>query len=194
MLIIGGTFIFISGMVYYIFLAAWLNLFLIIDFIPYLRAIVGSFAVIFGLINIKELFFFKKGPSLTIPESKKPGLFKKMRQVINSKNLLIAIIGVIILAFTVNTIELLCTAGFPAIYTKILTLQNLSPLSYYLYLALYILMYMLDDMLIFTIAVITLRSKKLTQGQGRWMKFIAGFMMLALGLLLIIKPDLLMFG
>jgi len=194
MFIIGGTFILVSGIVYYIFMAAWLNLFLIIGFIPYLRIIVGSFAVLIGLINTKELFFFKKGISLSIPESVKPKLFQRIRKIIHEGSLPIALLGVIILAFTVNSIELLCTAGFPAIYTKILTLNNLSTFSYYAYLLLYIIMYMIDDMLIFTIAVITLSSKKLTEKQGKWMKFIAGFMMLALGLLLIFKPELLMFG
>ncbi len=194
MFIIAGTFILISGIVYYIFMAAWLNFFILVGFLPYLRLIVGLFAVILGLFNIKELFFFKKGPSLTIPESAKPKLFERMRKVVHEAALPIAILGVIVLAFTVNTIELLCTAGFPAIYTKILTLNNLPLISYYLYLLLYIIMYMLDDMLVFTIAVVTLRSKKLTEKQGKWMKFIAGFMMLILGLLLILKPELLMFG
>jgi len=194
MFIVGGTFILVSGIVYYIFMAAWLNLFIFIGFIPYLRIIVGLFAVILGLINIKELFFFKKGPSLSIPESQKPKLFEKMRKIVHEGALPIALISVIVLAFTVNTIELLCTAGFPAIYTKILTLNNLSTFSYYAYLFLYILMYMIDDLLVFTIAVLTLRSKKLTEKQGKWMKFISGFMMLALGLLLILKPELLMFG
>jgi glutaredoxin len=194
MFIIGGTFILVSGIVYYIFLAAWLNLFLFIGFLPYLRIIVGSVAVILGLINIKDLFFFKKGPSLSIPESAKPKLFEKMRKVVHESALPIALLSVIVLAFTVNSIELLCTAGFPAIYTKILTLSNLSNFSYYAYLFLYILMYMIDDMIVFTIAVITLRSKKLTEKQGKWMKFIAGFMMLVLGLLLILRPELLMFS
>ena len=139
-------------------------------------------------------FFFKKGPSLTISESAKPKLFAKMRQIIQEVKLPVSLLGVIVLAFTVNSVELLCTAGFPAIYTKILTLNNLSTFSYYAYLLLYIIMYMIDDMLIFSIAVITLSSKKMTEKQGKWMKFIAGFMMLGLGLLLVFKPEILMFG
>jgi len=194
MFIIGGTFILISGIVYYIFMAAWLNLFLMISFLPYLRIIVGLVAVIVGLINVKELFFFKKGISLSIPESAKPRLYKKIRGLVHEERLLIALAAVVVLAFTVNMIELLCTAGFPAVYTKILTLNNLSAIQYYAYLLLYIIMYMIDDMLVFTIAVLTLSSKKLTEKQGKWMKFIAGFMMLVLGFLLILKPELLMFG
>ena len=194
MFIIGGTFILISGAVYYIFMAAWLNFFLLIGFLPYLRIVVGLFAAVIGFINIKELFFFKKGISLSIPESVKPKLFVRMRKLVHESSLPIALVGVSILAFTVNTIELLCTAGFPAVYTKILTLNNLSAFSYYAYLFLYIVMYMIDDMIVFTIAVVALSSKKLTEKQGKWMKFIAGFMMLVLGLLLVFKPELLMFG
>ncbi len=193
MFIIGGMFILVSGIVYYIFMATWLNLFLLIGFLPYLRIIVGLFAFFIGLINVKELFFFKKGITLSIPEWAKPKIFEKMRNVIHESALPIALLSVIVLAFTVNSIELLCTAGFPVIYTNILTLNNLPAFSYYSYLLLYIIIYMIDDMLVFTIAVITLSSKKLTEKQGRWMKFIAGFMMLVLGLLLIFKPQLLMF-
>ncbi len=194
MFIIGGTFILVSGIVYFLFIAAWLNFFLMVGFLPYLRAVVGLSAVVMGLINVKELFFFKKGASLTIPEAAKPKLFERMRKIVQEDVLLISLVGVTVLAFTVNFIELLCTAGFPMIFTKVLILNNLSNLSYYAYLLLYVAMYMLDDMIIFTIAVVTLSSKKLTEKQGKWMKFIAGFMMLALGLLIIFKPDLLMFG
>ena len=117
-----------------------------------------------------------------------------MSKLVREVSLPASLLGVIVLAFTVNSIELLCTAGFPAIYTKVLAMQNLSPLAHYGYLLLYIIMYMIDDMVVFTIAVFTLSSKKLTEKQGKWMKFISGFMMLALGLLLIFKPELLMFG
>lgn len=194
MLLIGGIFILASGIGYFIFMSAWLNLFLFIGFFSFMRILIGSFAVIVGLINMKDLFFFKKGFSLTIPEKIKPLLFKKMRNIVHEAALPAAIVGVITLALTVNFVELLCTAGFPAIYTKILTLNNLHPIQYYLYLLLYIIMYELDDLIVLGIAMWTFGSMKLTKKQGKWMKFIAGIMMFILGLLLIIKPQLLMFG
>ena len=110
------------------------------------------------------------------------------------KSIFVSLIGVAVLAFTVNSVELLCTAGFPAIYTNILTINNLSSVQYYLYIGLYILMYMLDDFIVFTIAVYTLSSKKLTENQGKWLKFVSGAMLFILGLLLILKPNLLMLG
>jgi len=193
MLLIGGIFILASGIGYFIFMTAWLNFFLFFSFFSFMRILIGSFAVIIGLINMKDLFF-KRGFSLTIPKKVKPLLFKKMRNIVHESALPAAIIGVITLALTVNFVELLCTAGFPAIYTKILTLNNLHPIQYYLYLLLYIIMYELDDLIVLGIAMWTFGSMKLTKKQGKWMKFIAGIMMFILGLLLIIKPQLLMFG
>src|SRR3989344_9525908 len=194
MLFIGGIFILSSGIGYFIFMTAWLNLFLYIGFFSFMRIIVGIFAVVVGLVNMKELFFFKKGFSLTIHEKVKPLLFKKMRELVHEAALPAAVIGVITLALTVNFVEMLCTAGFPAVYTKILTLNNLNPLQYYLYILLYVIMYELDDLVVLGIAMWTFGSMKLTSKQGKWMKFIAGIMMFVLGLLLIIKPQLLMFG
>jgi hypothetical protein len=194
MFIVGGIFIITSGVVYYFFMAAWLNLFLFIGFITALRIIVGLIAMFMGSINIKDFFAFKKGISLSIPEKAKPGLFKKMRKLVHEAALPATLLGVITLAFTVNLIELLCTAGFPMIYTRILTLNSLPMIKYYSYLLLYILMYMLDDFIVFTIAVVTLSSKKLTKEHGKILKLIAGLMMFILGLLMILKPELLAFG
>ena len=194
MFLVGGIFILASGIVYYLFMAAWLNIYLYVGYLPLLRIAVGSVAVFMGLVNMKDFFAFKKGISLTIPEKVKPRIFKRMREIVHEAALPTTIVGIIVLAFTVNSFELACTAGFPAIYTKILTLHNLSTVGYYSYLFLYIVMYMLDDLIVFTIAVITLSSRKLTKTQGKWLKLISGLMMLVLGLLLIINPDLLMFG
>ncbi|MFH1850012.1 MAG: thioredoxin family protein [archaeon] len=194
MLLIGGLFIFVSGLVYYLFMAAWLNLYLLIGFLPYLRIIVGTVAVAVGLINLKEMFFFKKGVSLVIPEGAKSKLMEKIRHLVLKAPLSTALASVIVLAFTVNSIELLCTAGFPAVYTKILTMSNLSGFAYYGYLLLYIIIYMLDDTIVFFIAVYTLSSGKMTQAKAKWLKFVSGLMMLILGLLLIFRPNLLMFG
>src|SRR3989338_8883591 len=116
-----------------------------------------------------------------------------MNDVIHGATIPSIILGIATLALTVNFVEFLCTAGFPAIFTKVLTMNSLHPLQYYLYILLYIVMYELDDFIVLGIALIFFGRKTMTEKQGRWMKFIAGAMMLILGLLLIIKPQLLMF-
>ncbi|GAK56656.1 membrane protein, putative [Candidatus Vecturithrix granuli] len=193
-LMIGGIFVIASGVIYFLFMAAWLNLFLFVGYVKALRIAVGVVAVVMGLINCKDFFFFKKGVSLTIPESAQPKLFKKMRDVVHTAALPGMIAGTIALAVTANLIELLCTAGFPAIYTRILTLQNLSAAHYYLYLVFYNVVYVIPLAVIVGVFAWKMGGRKLSEKEGRILKLIGGVLMLVLGLILLIKPQLLMFG
>lgn len=190
-LVIAGTFVFVSGLAYYAFMAAWLNVFMLVGLDRPAQLILGSVAIGIGVINVKDFFAFGKGVSLKIPEAAKPGLYSRVRKIVAAKHLLVALSGAIVLAVLVNVIELLCTAGLPAMYTQILTMQEYSPAVNYLYLGLYILAYMLDDSIMVGIVVVTLSKKKLQEGQGRWLKLISGLVILALGLVMIVKPDLL---
>ena len=194
MLLIGSIFILTSGIVYFIFMAAWLNFFLMIGFVTFLRILVALVAIIAGLINTKDFFFFKKGVSLTIPDKWKPKLFEKMRNLVREQTLIAVIIGTIVLAFTANTFELICTFGFPAIYTRALTLQNLPTITYYLYLALYNIVYVIPLAVIVSIFTWTMGAYRFTEKQGKLLKLISGLLMLLLGLVLLVKPELLLFG
>ena len=100
-----------------------------------------------------------------------------------------ALTGAIALAVFVNLIELLCTAGLPALYTEVLTFQELPPWKNYAYLALYISAYMLDDTFMLTIVVATLSHRKLQEREGRWLKLLSGLVILAMGLIMLCRPD-----
>jgi len=188
MALIAGTFVLVSGAVYYAFMAAWLNVFLVVGMSTALRFALGAVALIIGAINIKD-FLRPKGFSLSIPATAKPGLYARMRAIVRADSLLLALTAAAGLAVMVNFVELLCTAGFPAMYTAILTQQDLSPAAHYGYLALYILGYMADDALMVTIAVVALSSNKLTERAGRWLKLLSGAVMLALGGIMILHPE-----
>jgi len=191
--IVGGIFILVSGLVYFLFITAWLNLFISMSAITFLRIIAGSFALFAGIINIKDFFAFQKGFSLTIPKRWQPGIKKRMKLVSKASGIGM-IIGVIILAFTINLVELLCTIGFPVIYLNILAQQELPALINYLYVGLYVLMYMFDDAMIFLAAVFTLSHFDMDKKKVRYLKLFSGIMIIILALILMIKPDLLMFG
>lgn len=193
-LLIGLIFVLTSSIVYFLFMAAWLNFFLMIGFVTYLRVLVALVAIIVGVINTKDFFFFKKGVSLTIPDKWRPRLFEKMRNLVREQALFAIIIGTIALAFTANTFELICTFGFPAIYTRALTLHNLPPLIYYLYLALYNIVYVIPLAVIVLIFTWTMGAHRFTEKQGKLLKLISGLLMLILGLVLLTKPELLIFG
>ncbi|NWF99287.1 MAG: hypothetical protein HXY52_10210 [Nitrospirae bacterium] len=190
-LIIGGIFVFFSGFIYFLFMAAWLNLFLIMGQVQIITIIAGIIAVLIAIINIKDFFIFKKGISLTIPDSAKPGLFDKMRKLLKSSSFISIILGTTALAIAANSYELLCTAGFPMVFTRILTLNNLSNLTYYAYLLLYNIIYVIPLFLIVITFTITLGKRQLSEWQGRVLKLISGLMMLGLGLVLLFDPTIL---
>lgn len=191
---IAGTFVVVSGLAYFAFMAAWLNLFMLIGIARPVQITLGIFAIGIGLINVKDFIAFKKGFSLSIPESSKPGLYRRVRQIVNAKYLTVAILGAIALAIVVNMIELLCTAGLPALYTQILSLQQLPLWENYLFLGLYISAYMLDDTLLLGAVVLTLSHRKLQEREGQWLKLLSGLVILALGLTMIFRPSWLQLG
>lgn len=193
MAMIGGTFVVISGLAYYAFMAAWLGLFLWIGLSRWLQIGLGLVAVAIGALHLKESMVPGRGPSLAIPRAAKPGIYARVRRILHAEDLGGALAATIALAVTVNLVELLCTAGLPALYTQILTAQDLSGWAYHGYLALYIAAYMLDDALMLFIAVVTLSRRKLQERGGRVLQVVSGAVMLLLGLLLILHPDWLSF-
>ncbi len=193
-LLIAGTFVVVSGIAYFAFMAAWLNLFMLIGIARPAQIVLGLIAILIGAINVKDFFAFKKGISLSIPESRKPGLYKRVREIVAAKYLSAALAGVIALAVIVNMIELLCTAGLPALYTQILTMHELPAWQNYCYLALYIAAYMLDDTILLAIVVATLSHRRLQEREGRWLKLLSGLVILVLGLTMIFRPSWLTLG
>ncbi len=191
MFVVGGTFVFFSGAIYFLFMSAWLNLFLLVGTMRYVTFIAAAVALVIGVLNTKDYFFFKKGVSLSIPEGAKPKLFDRMRRLMRADSLVSMLIGTVVLALVANTYELLCTAGFPMVFTRIITLSDLSTLERYLYLVLYNIVYVVPLMVIVLIFVVTLGGRKLKESEGRALKLLSGLMMLALGGVLLAKPDLL---
>jgi hypothetical protein len=184
----------VSGLAYFAFMAAWLNLFLLVGIVRPVQIALGLLALFIGVVNVKDFFAFKKGISLSISEDQKPGLYRRVREIVSAKYLTVALSGAVALAVIVNMIELLCTAGLPALYTQILTLQELPVWKNYLYLGVYISAYMIDDAMLLTIVVATLSHRKLQEREGRWLKLLSGLVILILGLVMLFRPQWLELG
>jgi hypothetical protein len=186
MLAIAGTFVLIQGLAYFVFMAAWLNLFLLIGLSRASQLIIAAIAIVAGLINLKDFFAFGRGISLSIPEKAKPGIYARIRGLLHAPTLTAAVVGAVILALLVQIVEFLCTSGFPALFTRILTLQELDTATYYGFLLLYIAAYMLDDLIILGIGVTLLSRHRLQEKEGRVLKLISGLVMVGLGIYLIV--------
>ena len=192
LLMVGVTFVVMSGIIYFIFMTAWLSLFQLAGLSRQITMGLGVVILLMGLINLKVLAWFKKGISLTIPDRVKPGLYRRMRGVANSVSVPAALIGVAALAFFVNLIELACTLGLPAVYTRVLSLEEqLSSLERYGYLVLYNLAYVLPLALIVVVYAATLRRLALGERGAKWLKGVSGTLLVIFGTLFIVAPDLL---
>jgi len=191
---LGVAFIATSAIVYFLFLSAWLNLFLFLGFIASVRIGVGLVAIGSGAFHLKEWWSNRSGACKVTNVEQKKKIMDKLREIASQKYFIFALFGIIGLAFAVNLVELVCSAGLPAIYTNILSISNLSTYQYYLFLLLYIFIFMLDDLLIFIIAMTTLRATGISSKYSRWSGLIGGIVILAIGILLIFKPGWVMFG
>ena len=188
MFAVAGTFVLVEGIAYFLFMAAWLNLFIFIGLSRVSELAIAAIALVAGAINLKDFWAYGWGVSLSIPKAAKPGIYTRIRAILQAKNLTGAIIGAVVLAVLVQIVEFLCTSGFPALFTRILTLKEPDAFGYYAYLLLYNLAYMLDDIMVLSIGVITLSQRRLQEKEGRWLKLISGLVMVGLGVYLIVYP------
>ncbi|MBK8010303.1 MAG: hypothetical protein IPK13_03085 [Deltaproteobacteria bacterium] len=189
MVLIGGVFVFFSGAIYFVFMAAWLSLFLLLGELRFITMLAGVLAVVMGGLSMKDYFAFRRGPSLSIPESAKPGLFRRMRRLVGGEHLPALVAGTVALAVVANSYELLCTAGLPMVYTRTLTLHQLSRGTYYAYLMAYNLIYVSPLLVIVLAFAWKLGARKLEEREGRLLKLLSGTMMTGLGLLLLVYPE-----
>jgi len=190
-LLVGSIFIFFSALFYFLFMSVLLNIFQLGEKITILTIIAGAIAVFAGIVNIKDYFFFQKGISLTLPKTYKEKFIQRVRNLSLAKSVSALVGATIVVAATVNIYELLCTFGFPMIYTRILTLRELSSFEYYLYLIFYNLIYVIPLAIIVLIFAITLGRKTFSQLWVRRLKLVSGFMIFFLGLILMLKPKML---
>ncbi len=191
---IGITFLTTSAFVYLLFMTAWLKISLTISQITWVRMLIGLVALIGAFVNIKNYITMRKKDigCTVVDEEKRKKTITKIKKIVNEKSAFLAIIGVITLAFSVNFVELACSAGLPLLFTQILALNKLSILSYAFYMFIYIICYLLDDILIFMIAMITLKITGITNKYTKYTHLIGGIIMLLIGLLMIFKPEILM--
>lgn len=194
MWILGVAFIASSAGVYFLFLSAWLNLFLFLGFVVWIRALIGIVALAAGYFYLRDYWVNKKGGCNVMGDKKRQLIFEKLRAITQNRQLIFALGGIILLAVAVNMVELICSAGLPAIYTQILSLAHLPRWQYYLYLVFYILIFMLDDLFVFFTAMITMQAVGVQSKYSRYSHLIGGVLMLIIGLLLLFKPEWLMFG
>lgn len=194
MWILGLTFLFTSAFIYLLFMVAWLNIAIKMNTVIWLRITIAIIAIIAAFINLKSFYkSLKKDTGCEVVDSKKrKNIIEKIKKFTLEKSLILGLLGVMTLAVSVNFIELACSAGLPLLFTQILALNNLSKLSYMIYILIYIFFFLVDDIIVFVIAMFTLKITGISNKYSKYSHLIGGIIMLLIGLLMIIKPEWLM--
>lgn len=189
MMAIGLTFILTSGIIYFLSMLG-ISYILDLTMVNIVRDVIAVFAIILGIYNLYVYIKTRKDTGCHVVDKKKrKGIIKKINEIMSKKSTLLAIIGTIILASSVNLIELACSLGFPTIYLELLTINNIHGITKILYLLIYIFFYLIDDLVVFLIAVFTLKSKGISTRYNKFVNLVGGILMIIMGLLLIFKPD-----
>lgn len=189
MMAIGLTFILTSGIIYFLSMLG-ISYILDLTMVNIVRDVIAVFAIILGIYNLYVYIKTRKDTGCHVVDKKKrKGIIKKINEIMSKKSTLLAIIGTILLASSVNLIELACSLGFPTIYLELLTINNIHGITKILYLLIYIFFYLLDDLVVFLIAVFTLKSKGISTRYNKFVNLVGGILMIIMGLLLIFKPD-----
>ncbi|MDD6878972.1 MAG: hypothetical protein PUD59_01930 [bacterium] len=192
MFIYGYTFLFTSGLVYFL---SMLGISFVLNFmiVSWLQKIIALVAITAGVLNIKTYVKTRNDSGCHVVDDKKrKSVFKKVTNIVKEKNIFIALVGIILLAISVNLVELACSIGFPAIFSDILALNKISGLARIIYLLIYVIFYMLDDIVVFTIAVCTLSITTKSTKYTKYVNLIGGLIMIIVGILLIFKPEWIM--
>jgi thiol-disulfide isomerase/thioredoxin len=189
--IIGLVFLTVTAAIYAIFIAGLFTMLTVINFVGWIQVVVALVSLFFAVINIKDYFWYKEGLSFTISDEQKPGIFQKMRRVVDASQSFWGLVGAtVVLAAGVSLVEFSCTAGFPVLWSNLLVSQNVTGATFVLLLLLYLVIYQLDEMAIFFTAVYSLRASKLEEKHGRLLKLVGGMLMLSLALVMIFNPAL----
>lgn len=197
---IGLTFLITSALVYLAFMLAWLQIAITLSEIVWVRFIIALIALLGGAINLTSYYKERKKDNgcTVVDKEKRKSISKRinkiLKQIDNKKTFYLAILGVMGLAVSVNLIELACSSGLPLIFTQILAINNLNSLQYLIYILIYILFFLIDDIVIFAIAMKSLKLTGISTKYNKLSHLIGGILMLLIGILMIFKPEWLMFN
>ena len=194
MWILGCTFLFTSAFIYFLFMISFLNIAMFINGITILKLLIAAFALIFGGYNIYRYFKTKEVGCDVVDKDKRKKMMTRIKNILSEKKFILSLIGIILLAISVNLIELLCSLGLPVMFTEILAYNNITGAKNIVYIIIYVIFFLLDDLIIFFLAMKTLKINAISNKYNKYSHLIGGIIMILIGLLMLFKPEWLMFN
>lgn len=192
---LGITFLFTSALVYFLFLISWLNLAIFLNKISYIRVGIAFVACMFGFYSVVKFINRRQDDGCEVVDTKnRKRIITSIKKIVKEKSFPLALLGIALLAISVNIIELLCSLGLPVMYSEILAVNEVDGLSKILYSLIYVFFFLIDDIIVFVLAMKTLEIKAISNKFGKYSHLIGGIIMLLIGILMITKPEWLMFN
>ena len=193
--ILGLSFLITSALVYMVIMLSWINIAVKMTSIIWVRNIIAIIALIGGIINLRSFYKERQESGCQVVDDKKrKKMFTKIKKFTSEKNFIIALIGVIGLAVSVNVVELACSAGLPIVFSELLVLNKTSEFMKVMYTLVYIFFFLIDDLVVFFIAMFTMKVTGISTKYNKFSHLLGGIIMIIIGVLLLIKPEWLMFN
>lgn len=190
----GGVFLITTAAIYFAFMTAWLNLFLVVGSLGWIRIAIGLVALAAAAAYLWQFLTNPEGACTVTSPGERQSTMDRLRAVVAERSFLAAIAGLVAIAVAVNLVELVCSAGVPAVFTEVLTQSRLSTAGYYAYIALYISVFLLDDVIVFVTAMVSLQASGLAASYTRYAHLVGSLVLATLGLLLLFRPEWLALG
>ena len=192
--ILGIAFLFATAVVYFLFLISWVNFSVFLNGIEYINLAIASVAIILGILSLAKFVksLFKDDGCEVIDKKKRKKLITSITKIVKEKSFFLAIIGIMMLAVTVNIVELFCSLGLPAMFAQVLAINDTTSTMRIIYCLVYVIFFILDDALVFFISMKTLEIKAISNKYGKYSSLIGGLLMIAIGFLMLYKPEWLM--
>ncbi len=195
MWILGCTFLFTSAFVYFLFMMGFLRVATFLNTISILKYSIAAFALIFGGYNVYRYIKTRKDAGCdVVNKDQRKKIMTKTKKVVSTENFALALIGIMVLAVSVNLLELLCSLGLPVVFTEILSINNIKGAAKIIYILIYVLFFLIDDLLVFFIAMKTLKITAISNKYTKYSHLIGGIIMIIIGLLMLFKYEWLMFN
>ena len=193
MWILGLAFLITSALVYMLIMLSWIQIAMKITTIIWIRNIIAIIALIGAILNLKSFITSKDSGCDIVDEKKRKSIFQKIKKFTGEKSFFLALIGIMGLAVSINLVELACSAGLPLVFSELLVINQVEGMMKFGYTVLYIIFFLLDDLIIFFIAMFTMQVTGISTKYNKYSHLLGGLIMLLIGTLLLIKPEWLMF-
>lgn len=194
MWILGCTFLFTSAFIYFLFMMSFLKVAVFVSSIKVLQILIALFALVFGIVNVYRYFKTKDIGCDVVDKNKRRRIMTRIKKIVSNKSFVLALVGIVFLAVSVNLIELLCSLGLPVMFTQILAYNNVTGIKNILYIILYIIFFLIDDLIVFFVAMKTLKITAISNKYSKYSHLIGGLIMIIIGVLMLVKPEWLMFN